>query len=232
MQITVSGITVEVTKKNIKNLHLSVLPPDGRVRVSAPLWLPQESLVRFVESKTEWIKKQRQKLEGQQKPAECLYVSGETLPVWGKPYLLKVEYSSKGKGLLLRGDTAVLTVSRNSTTEQRTSYVNEWYRALLKAEIAQRLPRWERITGLHCESWHTKNMTTRWGTCNTRARRIWLNLQLTKKPVECLDYVLLHELAHLRVANHGRDFIAIMDKYMPNWRELKKRLNNSEPDYE
>ena len=109
--------------------------------------------------------------------------------------------------------------------------MNEWYRELLKAEIEKRLPKWESISGLHCSGWQTKYMTTRWGTCNTKTKKIWINLQLAKKPYDCLDYVLLHELAHLRVKDHGAEFVAIMDEFMPYWREVKKALNDSTLDF-
>ena len=142
-------------------------------------------------------------------------------------------YTSLGAeaALVLSGDEAILTVRKESTASQREAFVNEWYRTLLKEKIEIYLPKWENITGLHCDSWQTKYMTTRWGTCNTKTRKIWLNLQLAKKPIECLEYVILHELAHLKVRNHSKDFVAIMDQYMPYWRETKKLLNDLKLDY-
>lgn len=231
MQIEVSGIPIEIIKKNIKNIHLSVLPPDGKVRVSAPTTVSDESLEMFVRTKIGWIRKQQEKFENQPRQSERQYVSGETLYLWGKQYFLQVEYSYKGNSLILDGDKAILTVRKESTVKQRENFVNEWYRERLKSEIEKLLPKWETITGLKCSSWQTKYMTTRWGTCNTQTRKIWLNLQLAKKPVECLEYVILHELAHTKVKNHGADFIAIMDKYMPYWRETKKKLNDFTLDY-
>ena len=231
MQIEVSGIPIEIIKKNIKNIHLSVLPPDGKVRVSAPTTVSDESLEMFVRTKIGWIRKQQEKFENQPRQSERQYVSGETLYLWGKQYFLQVEYSYKGNSLILDGDKAILTVRKESTAKQRENFVNEWYRERLKSEIERLLPKWETITGLKCSSWQTKYMTTRWGTCNTQTRKIWLNLQLAKKPVECLEYVILHELAHTKVKNHGADFIAIMDKYMPYWRETKKKLNDFTLDF-
>lgn len=231
MQVKISGINVELQKKNIKNLHLSVLPPDGRVRVSAPMHLSDESIAMFVRTKLCWIKKQQEKFINQPRQCEREYVSGETLYVFGQQYFLRVEYSYKGNSLVLEGNEAILTVRKESTAKQREAFVNEWYRSLLKEKIEQYLPKWEKITGLYCDSWQTKNMTTRWGTCNTNTRKIWLNLQLAKKPIECLEYVLLHELAHLKVRNHSKDFVAIMDQYMPYWRDVKQRLNDSKLDY-
>ena len=231
MQIQIADISVEIVKKKIKNMHLSVLPPDGKVRVSAPLSMSDDAVAMFVRTKLGWIRKQQAKFEAQPRQSEREYVSGETLYVWGRQYFLQVEYSYKGNALVLDGNKAILTVRKESTTKQREAFVNEWYRSLLKAEVEKYLPKWEKITGLYCSSWQSKYMTTRWGTCNTNTRKIWLNLQLAKKPIECLEYVILHELAHLKVKNHGTDFVAILDQYMPYWRELKKQLNDSTLDY-
>ena len=231
MQIEISGIEIDVQKKNIKNLHLAVVPPDGRVRVSAPMHISDESIAMFVRTKLSWIKKQQEKFEKQPRQCEREYVSGETFYVFGQQYFLRVEYSYKGNSLVLEGNEAILTVRKESTSKQREAFVNEWYRSLLKDKIEIYLPKWEKITGLYCDSWQTKYMTTRWGTCNTNTRKIWLNLQLAKKPIDCLEYVILHELAHLKVHNHSKDFVAIMDQYMPYWRETKKMLNDSKLDY-
>lgn len=231
MQILVANIPVEVVKKNIKNLHLSVLPPDGKVRVSAPETLSDDAIAMFVRTKIGWIRKQQEKFELQPRQSERQYVSGETLYVWGRQYFLRVEYSYKGNSLVLSGDNAILTVRKESTVKQRETFVNEWYRTLLKAEVEKYLPKWEKITGLQCSSWQSKYMTTKWGTCNTSTRKIWLNLQLAKKPIECLEYVILHELVHLKIRNHGTEFVAEMNRYMQNWREIRNQLNESKLDY-
>ena len=231
MQIQIADISVEIVKKEIKNMHLSVLPPDGKVRVSAPLAMPDEAITMFVRTKLGWIRKQQAKFEAQPRQSQREYVPGETLYVWGRQYFLQVAYSYKGNSLVLDGNQAILTVRKESTANQREAFVSEWYRGLLKAEVEKYLPKWEKITGLHCSSWQSKYMTTRWGTCNTNTRKIWLNLQLAKKPIECLEYVILHELAHLKVKNHGLEFIAILDQHMPQWRERKMLLNESKLDY-
>ena len=231
MQILVANIPVEVVKKEIKNMHLSVLPPEGRVRVSAPETVSDESIIMFVRTKLGWIKKQQEKFELQPRQSERQYISGETLYVWGRQYFLQVEYSYKGNSLVLSGDKAVLTVRKESTPKQRENFVNEWYREKLKTEVDKYLPKWERITGLKCSSWQSKYMTTKWGTCNTSTKKIWLNLQLAKKPIECLEYVILHELAHLRVKDHGPEFVAILDGHMPQWQERRRLLNESKLDF-
>ena len=212
-------------------MHLAVLPPDGRVRVSAPTQLTDEAITMFVRTKLGWIKKQQEKFQQQPRQSERQYVSGETLYVWGKQYFLQMEYSYKGNALTLSGDKAILTVRKESSPKQRGSFVNEWYRSLLKQEVAKYLPKWEKTTGLYCSSWQSKYMTTKWGTCNPTSKKIWLNVQLAKKPIECLEYVILHELAHLKVHNHGPEFTAILDQYMPYWRDHRCRLNDSTLDY-
>lgn len=231
MQITISNIPVDVIKKDIKNMHLYVLPPDGKVRVSAPSSLSDDAIAMFVRTKIGWIRRQQEKFANQPRQSERQYVSGETLYVWGKQYYLQVEYSYQGNSLVLSGDKAVLTVRKESTVQQRERFVREWYRALLKTEVEKYLPKWEKTTGLYSYGWQSKYMTTKWGTCNTRTHRIWLNLQLAKKPIECLEYVILHEVAHLKVKNHGPEFVAILDQYMPYWRDVRKLLNDSTLDY-
>ena len=231
MKTYIGDLPVEIVKKKIKNLHLAVLPPDGRVRVSAPEGLSDDAIILFTKTKIGWIRKQQEKFQNQPRQTERQYVSGETLYVWGKQYFLQVDYSYKGNSLALSGDKAVLTVRKESTPKQREAFVNEWYRGLLKEQIEKYLPIWEQRTGLHCSAWQTKYMTTRWGTCNTKSGKIWLNLQLAKKPPECLEYVILHELTHLKIRNHGEDFVAFMDEHMPYWREIRKKLNDSTLDY-
>ncbi len=228
--LNISGIPIEVCKKDIKNMHLYVKPPNGNVTVSAPLAMSDEAIERFVRTKASWIKKQVAKFDNQPRQSEREYVSGETLFVWGKQHYLQTEYGNKNAPVL-SGDKAVLTVRKESTAEQRENFVREWYRDLLKDEIARLLPKWEKTTGLKAEGWQTKYMTTRWGTCNTKTGKIWLNLQLAKKTPECLEYVILHELVHLVEKNHSERFIALMDKFMPMWREVKATLNGQTLDY-
>jgi predicted metal-dependent hydrolase len=228
--LNISGIPIEVRKKDIKNMHLYVKPPIGSVTVSAPITMSDEAIERFVRAKVSWIKKQVAKFENQLRQSERQYVSGETLYVWGKQYFLQTEFGNRNS-LALSSNKAVLTIRKDSTAEQRESFVREWYRELLKAEIARLLPKWEKTTGLKASGWQTKYMTTRWGTCNTNTGKIWLNLQLAKKTPECLEYVILHELAHLVEKSHNERFVFLMDKNMPMWREIKATLNGQTLDY-
>lgn len=231
MRMLVNGIEVTVCKKAIKNMHLYVKPPDGHVEVSAPITQSDESIEIFIRMKLGWIRKQQEKFDKQLRQSKREYVSGEAFYVWGRQYYLLVNYSNNGNSLVLNGDKAILTVRAASTVEQRGKYVNEWYRGILKAEIERIVPKWEQITGLHPTAWQTKYMTTRWGTCNIKSGKIWLNLQLAKKTPECLEYVILHELVHLKEKNHNENFVALMDYFMPNWREIRKELNGQILDY-
>lgn len=231
MQTYLADIPIEIIKKKIKNIHLAVLPPEGRVRISAPETITDEAIILFAKTRIGWIRQQQEKFRQQLRQTERQYISGETLYVWGKQYFLQVDYSYNGNSLVLSGNKAMLAVRKESTTKQREAFINEWYRGMLKEQIEKSLPVWEQRTGLYCSSWQTKYMTTRWGTCNTNTGKIWLNLQLSKKPLECLDYVILHELTHLKIRNHGKDFVAFMDAQMPYWKEIKKQLNDSILDY-
>jgi len=230
MPMIISNIPIDVNKKNIKNMHLYVKPPNGRVTVSAPISMSDEAIERFVRTKVSWIKRQVGKFDTQPRQSEREHVSGETFFVWSKQYYLQVEYGKKNS-LVLSGDKAILTVRKESTAIQRENFIREWYRDRLKAEITSLLPKWEKITGLKCKNWQTKYMTTRWGTCNPKTKKIWLNLQLAKKTPECLEYIILHELIHFLEKHHNERFISLMDKYMPMWREIKSTLNGQTLDY-
>ena len=211
-------------------MHLYVKPPNGKVTVSAPNSMSDEAIERFVRTKASWIKKQISEFDNQRRQSVREYVSGETLYVWGKRYYLHTEYGNKNS-LVLHTDKAILTVREKSTAEQRENYVRKWFRDILKTEIARVLPKYEKITGLQATDWQIKYMTTRWGTCNPKTGKIWLNLQLAKKTPECLEYVILHELIHLTEKNHSERFVSLMDKYMPMWREIKATLNEQVLDY-
>lgn len=211
-------------------MHLYVKPPNGHVTVSVPLTMSDIVIERFVRTKTAWIKKQIDEFNNQPRQSEREHVSGETLYLWGKQYYLQTEYGNKNS-VLLSGNKVIMTTRGQSATEQRESAMRKWYRELLKAEITRLLPKWETVTGLKASGWQTKYMTTRWGTCNTKTGKIWLNLQLVKKTQECLEYVILHELLHLVEKNHNERFISLMDKYMPMWREIRVTLNGQMLDF-
>ena len=222
----IQDIEIEIIKKNIKNMHLSVMPPNGVVRISAPFSVSDETIRRFATSKIHWIRAQQNKFAEQLRHhSEREYISGETIYIFGKQYYLQVDYSSKANQFLLDGEKALLTVRQESTAKQREKYVNEVLRQYLKNEIDRLLPVWEQKTGLRCKQWIVKYMKTRWGTYSVRTGTVSINLQLAHKPIVCLEYIIVHELGHIKHRNHGKGFIAYMDKHLPYWRETKKILN-------
>lgn len=225
MNIDISGIDVQINKKNIKNMHLSVKPPLGKVVVSAPLLMSQKSIENFVRLNSGWIRKQQEKFTNQPRMTARQYVSGETYYIWGKQYFLEFVPAAK-RDFKIDGNKIILSMKENTTVEQRERFVREQFREILIEQLERLIPKWEEKTGLYCDSFQTKYMLTRWGTCNSKAKRIWINLQMVEKPLECLEYVILHELSHLKVSNHGKDFIANMDKYMPDWKDKKNLLND------
>lgn len=231
MRIVILGIPIDIQKKNIKNMHLQIKPPDGHVVISAPLSMDDKAIEVYARTNLSWIKKQIEKFQQQPRSAKRQYVSGETMYIWGKQYYLSFVPDAQKNSFEIQGDKVILSMREDSTVKQRENYVREQYRSLLKVEIERLLPKWEQITELHCESWQTKYMVTRWGTCNTEKKKLWFNLQLAQKPIECLEYVILHELIHLRERTHNSTFIAYMDMYMKNWRAVRKELNDSRLDY-
>lgn len=229
--LTINDIEVEIQKKNIKNLHLSVLPPKGKVRVSAPNSMNDDAIRIFIITKIGWIKKQQEKYKNQPRQCEREYVSGESVYLWGKRYRLDVVYSNVCNNVKIKGNKLIFQVREASTTEQHENVLNDWYRKNIKEEIPQLLEKWQKIIGVTASDWGVKNMKTRWGTCNIEDKRIWLNLQLVKKPFECLEYVMVHELVHLLEKNHNKIFISYMDEFLPNWRKIKEELNSLILDY-
>ena len=203
MTMKIHDIEIEIIKKNIRNLHLSVLPPNGSVRISAPLFVSDENIRLFAISKISWIRTQQSKFAGQLRHSKREFVSGETICIGGKQYYLQVEYSSNADNFLLDGEKAILTVRRESTAKQRENYVNEVLRQYLKNEINRLLPVWEQKTGLQCKRWVVKYMKTRWGTYSGTTGTVSFNLQLAHKPVECLEYIIVHELGHIMHHNHA-----------------------------
>ena len=219
------GMELLLVRKRIKNMYLRVLPPNGEVRLTVPLRAPRAELAHFVARHRSWLlQKQRELRNRRAEPLQ--YVSGEQHFLWGKPYELCVRPAERN-AVFLKGSRIILGLAEMGTPEQREQILLEWYRYQLKSAIERRLPDCERIAGKCAAEWGVRNMRTRWGTCNIAKRRIWLNLQLAKKPPECLDYVILHELTHLYERHHNARFHAYMDSFCPDWRELKQRLNQN-----
>lgn len=231
MRIVISGIPIDVQKKNIKNMHLQVKPPDGHVVISAPLSVDDKAIEAYARTQLGFIKRAIAQFQEQPRASRRQYVSGETMYIWGKQYFLVFKPDNQKNSFEIQNQNIILSMSAKSTVKQRDAYVKEEYRKILKEEIEKRLPKWEAQTGLKCDSWQTKYMVTKWGACSTDKKKLWFNLQLAQKPYACLDYIILHELMHLLTRKHDATFIAHMDRYMPNWREIRKELNDSRLDY-
>lgn len=226
--ITVSGIDVQIVRKNIKNLHLAVYPPDGHVRVAVPPHVTDENVRLAVVSKLGWIKRQQKDFHDQPRQSERKYVSGECHYFQGKRYRLElIERDEKPEIKLLKSGKIKMFVRPNTSIETKEKLLNEWYREQLKVLIPELLDVWQPIVGKKAEDWGVKKMKTKWGSCNIEQRRIWLNLELAKKPLECLEYILVHELIHLHERHHNEHFKKLLDKFMPNWKARQKLLNKS-----
>jgi predicted metal-dependent hydrolase len=228
-KMTVGGIEVSIVRKAIKNLHLGVYPPNGRVRVATPLAVSNEAVRLAVVGKLGWIKRQRARFMAQPRQSRREMVSGESHYFQGRRYRLRV-VKHTGAAKLVRRNNSILElhVRPESTVEQRERILQRWYRQRLRALIPSLLEKWEAVLGIRAREFGIKKMKTRWGTCNIEARRIWVNLELAKKPAACLEYIVVHELTHLLERNHTERFTAIMDKHLPTWRFSRKELN-SEP---
>lgn len=226
-RMKVGRLAVEVVRKNIKNLHLAVYPPNGRVRVAAPLRVNDEAVRLAVVSRLGWIRKQKKKLVGQERQSRREYVSRESHYFLGRRYLLNLIYHDGPGYVSINGKPAIdLFVPKGASRTKREKILERWYRKELKALIPPLVSKWEKISGLEVSAWGVKKMKTRWGTCNQTARRIWINLELAKKPVQCLEYIVLHEMVHLLERHHNDKFVDCMDKFLPQWRSLRDQLNS------
>lgn len=224
-QIELGDIKIDVEQKNIKNIHLSVCPPDGHVKISAPKRIDLDIIRLFVINKLKWIKKHQEIFKNQKREAPKEYLSKELHYFQGKTYLLKlIEHSAKPV-VILTHNNIELYVRPDSSKEKRKEILDAWYRTEMKKVIPEMLEKWEKIIGVKADDFGIKKMRTKWGTCNIRAKRIWLNLELTKKPLNCLEYVLVHELVHLLERDHNDRFKNYMSEFMPKWRFLKDELN-------
>ena len=225
-RITVGGLHVDVVRKAIKNLHLGVYPPHGRVRVAAPLAVSDEAVRLAVVTKMGWIKRQRAKFSAQPRQSERAYVSGESHYFLGQRYRLQlVEGARAGQVRVRNSRTLELHVRRGGDLAAREGVFNRWQRAELQSRLGPIVEKWAEIIRVPVPAWGIKKMKTKWGTCNVQAQRIWINLELIKKPLACLEYIVAHELAHLIERNHSERFVSIMDHAMPTWRLVRAELN-------
>jgi len=227
-QLEVSGIPVEVVRKDIKNLHLAVYPPHGRVRVAVPLRTGDETVRLAVISRLGWIRRQQKVLEQQPRQSEREMVTGESHFVWGRRYRLDViEQDAPASVVIRNSKTLQLRVRPGTGREKREQVLQRWYRRLLRDRIADLRAKWEPRIGVRVASYGIKRMKTKWGACNIEERRIWLNLELAKKPPACLEYILVHELVHLLERHHNDRFRAYMDDFLPSWRLHREELNRA-----
>ena len=224
--IEVSGIRVEVVRKPIKNLRLSVHPPDGRVRVSAPSRIDDEAVRLAVISKLRWIRRHQQTFADQPRQSRREMVSGESHYLMGRRYRLNV-LEHNGPNRISRTGNVELTlhVRPGTDRDKREQVLNDWYRQHMKSLLPDLIARWQPIIGVQVHDWGIKKMKTRWGSCNIRDHRVWLNLELAKRPLHCLEYVLVHEMVHLLERHHNERFKSLMDQFLPQWRSYRDELN-------
>lgn len=224
-KLELGEIAVDVVKKNIKNVHLSVYPPNGKVRISAPLRMDLDTIRVFAISKLGWIKQQQKKITSQEREPPREYLDRESHYVWGKRYLLKLTEKDTPPQLHL-SHSQMLLQTRPGTSEEKTQVIlDEWYRAQLKAAVPPLIAKWEPLMHVKVERFFVQKMKTKWGSCSRDSATIRLNTDLAKKPRECLEYIVVHEMAHLLEPTHDTRFIALMDHFMPNWQFHRQTLN-------
>jgi len=225
--IELGDICLDVIHKDIKNVHLSVHPPNGRVTISAPTQMDLETIRLFSISKLGWIRKQQAKFENQKREAPREYVTRESHYYLGQRYLLKVVEHNAAPKVVLKHNSIELYVRKGATMAQRDDIVQGWYRQQLRELIPQYVAKFEKKMNIKVFDIRIRSMKTKWGTCNHEAKRIWLNTELAKKPIESIEYVLVHEMVHLIERNHNEMFIAYMDEFLPKWKHLREELNRS-----
>ncbi len=225
--LTVSGIDVDVIYKNIKNLHIAVYPPMGRVRVAAPERLDDDAIRLAIVQRLPWIKKQRQQLQDAERQTAREMITGESHYVWGRRYRLQVEERPGHTTFEIAGNRLKMRASASATLDQRLASLDRWHRRQLNESIPELVAKWEPIIGRDVPKWTVRRMKTKWGTCNRESGHIWLNLELAKKNPRCLEYIVVHEMTHYLQRAHDDAFIALMDRFMPDWRGRRDELNSA-----
>jgi predicted metal-dependent hydrolase len=225
--LTVAGLGVDVVYKDIKNLHISVYPPIGRVRVAAPERTDEDTIRLAVVQRLPWIKRQRDRLQKAERQPKRQMLSGETHYVWGQRYRLDVSRVSGHYDVATKGSTLWVITPEGTDADGRFAALDRWYRRELKAAVPALLGKWQPIIGVEVEKVVVRRMKTKWGTCVAHSRTIWLNPELAKKNPRCLEYLVVHELTHLVERGHGERFVALMDKFLPEWRARRDELNEA-----
>ena len=223
--IRLGDINVEVIKKDIRNVHLSVYPPAGRVRISAPLRMDKDTIRVFAIAKLGWIKKQQKKLREQERESEREYLNRESHYVWGKRYLLRVVERDASPSVEIKHSALVLNVRPGATEAKKREVLERWYREQIRESAPRLIAKWERIIGVRVQDFYVQRMKTKWGSCSESAGTIRLNSELAKKPRECLEYIVVHEMVHLLERTHNRRFVSLMDQFMPRWQSHRELLN-------
>lgn len=224
-QLQLGDLTVDVVYKDIKNIHLSVYPPNGRVRIAVPRRMTEPTIRAFAAAKLPWIREQQRKLREQERETNREYLDRESHCVFGKRYLLRVVEDNVPASVERKHEYLVLTVRPGTSEEARQAILDEWYRNQLKEEAAPIIATWEARLGVTVHRLFIQHMKTKWGSCNYRRGTIRLNTELAKKPRECLEYLIVHELVHLLEPTHNARFIALMDQFMPRWQFYRQMLN-------
>lgn len=223
--IKLGSFSADVVFKDIKNIHLSVYPPKGRVRISAPSRMKLDTIRVFAISKLDWIKQQQRRFRAQERETPREYLDRESHYVWGKRYLLSLRESFDSPTVALKHKRIILSVHPGSDETKRQVILDEWYRGQLKEAIPPLIVEWQRHLGVKVARFFVQRMKTKWGSCNPLARSIRLNSELAKKPPECLEYIVVHEMVHLLEPTHNERFIALMNQFMPSWKAHRAALN-------
>lgn len=224
-KLRLGEIIIDVEQKDIKNIHLSVYPPSGTVRIAAPLRMDLDTIRVYALSKLNWIRKQQDKLRAQDREKPRDFLNRESHYFNGKRYLLKIIELNAPPKIELKHRTLILYVRPGTPTDKRQLIIDKWYRTHLKQTLPTLIETWEKKLNVKVNEFGIKKMKTKWGACNREAGRIWINLELAKKPVECLEYIVVHEMVHLLERNHNDRFIAYMNEYLPMWRFHREELN-------
>jgi predicted metal-dependent hydrolase len=218
-------LRIEVVRKNIKHVHLSVYPPLGQVKISAPMRTTPEALHAFAISRLPWIRQQQKKIREQARETPREYVSGESHCLWGQRYLLTVVEQDGSPTILKKHASLLMQVRPGADLSKRQEIMADWYRDQLRSVLPDLIAQWESVIGVKVERYFIQHMKTRWGSCNPAARSIRLNTELAKKPKACLEYILVHEMVHILEPSHNTRFVALMDQFMPGWQQHRDKLN-------
>jgi predicted metal-dependent hydrolase len=224
VMINVDDIKVEVRYKKIKHIYLRVKSPDGKVLVTAPKHLKTADVREFVLARLGWIRKQAGRIKARESASSCEFLEGETHYVWGKQYLLTLQEKEQTPSVMLEHEKMVLTIPSGADLDKRRAVVEKWHRDQIRKAAPDLIRKWEKIMGVEVEKLFVRRMKTRWGSCNIQKRTIRVNTSLATKPVECLEYIVVHELAHLLEPSHNGRFKGLMDKFLPAWPNYKLML--------